>query len=268
MIGPKSQGIIVFINICTILILLLVMFITVIIYRYQQKQNVYFKTLEELKIIHENEMLYSRLEIQEQTFQNISREIHDNIGQKLSLAKLHLNTLDISDQPKAILLINDSVNMISESIIDLSDISRSMSSEIILNNGLIKALEFEKGQLEKSGIYTIDLNVSGDTVFLEANKELLLFRIAQEALNNIIKHAGANAIVIRLHYHQNRLNFEVSDNGCGFVTNQINKEQSAGLINMAKRARMLQGNCSVISFPNTGTTIKIDIPLNNDHAYL
>ena len=166
MFSSSAQEIIVFIVACTILILLLITFITVIIYRYQQKQNAYYKNLKELKVAHENELLQSQLEIQEQTFQNISREIHDNIGQKLSLAKLNLNTLSFWDTNKAILQVNDSVNMISESINDLSDISRSMSSEIILNNGLVKALEIETTQLEKSGLFKITLKVSGNIILL------------------------------------------------------------------------------------------------------
>src|SRR3954468_3052481 len=122
-----NDGIIVFIIICSLLILLLITFITIIVYRYQQKQNAYYKNLEELKVKYENAMLQSQLEIQEQTFQNISREIHDNIGQKLSLAKLHLNTLNIGNTKEMSSQIDDSVNMIGEAISDLSDISRSMS---------------------------------------------------------------------------------------------------------------------------------------------
>lgn len=79
--------------IITLTFLLLGLFIFVIINLYQKKRVQYLKGIEELKLIHENDMLKSQVEIQEQTFQNISREIHDNIGQKLSLAKLYLNTL-------------------------------------------------------------------------------------------------------------------------------------------------------------------------------
>ena len=268
MFSSAAQEIIVFIVACTILILLLISFITVIVYRYQQKQNAYYKKLEELKITHENEMLQSQLEIQEQTFQNISREIHDNIGQKLSLAKLNLNTLIFSDTNRAMLQITDSVNMISDSINDLSDISRSMSSEIVLNNGLIKALEFEKKQLEKSALYKIDLYVTGEPVFLEADRELVLFRIAQEALNNIVKHATATTISIELHYDTNLLNFDISDNGKGFLPGQKDNERSTGLINMAKRANMLNGKCTVVSQPGIGTMVKIEIPLHKNNATL
>jgi len=162
-----KEDIVIFIIICTLLILLLVAFITLFIYKYQQKQNIYFKELTQLRITHENELLQSQLEIKEQTFQNISREIHDNIGQKLTLAKLHLNTLPLEKPEQLIKQVESSIQMIGESINDLSDISRSMNSEILLNNGLIHALEFEVAQMEKTGVYEINLFVTGDIIFLD-----------------------------------------------------------------------------------------------------
>ena len=127
-----TQGIIVFIAGISFLLILLISFIVAIVYKYQQKQNAYFKDIETLKAVHENTLLQSQLEIQEQTFQNISREIHDNIGQKLTLAKLHLNTLNFYNTTAAALQVTDSAVMIGEAINDLSNLSRSMSSEILL----------------------------------------------------------------------------------------------------------------------------------------
>ena len=83
--NPSTQGIIIFIAGITLFLLLLISFIVTIVYKYQQKQNAYFKEMEALNVSHQNALLQSRIEIQEQTFQNISREIHDNIGQKLTL---------------------------------------------------------------------------------------------------------------------------------------------------------------------------------------
>ena len=166
--NSSTESVVIFIILCCLLIIILVSFITIIVYRYQQKQNIYNKDMEELKVVHENEMLHSQVEIQEQTFENISREIHDNIGQKLTLAKLQLNTVNLNDGKHITERLHDAVSMISEAINDLSDISRSMSSEIILNNGLIKALEFEVGQLNKSSLYRIDLVVNGNPVFFDS----------------------------------------------------------------------------------------------------
>lgn len=231
-----------------------------VIYRYKQKQNIHYENLKELKIIHDNALLQSQLEMQEQTFQNISREIHDNIGQKLTLVKVYLNTISLADTNNASQRISDSVSMISKAISDLSDISRSLSSEIIVNYGLIKALEFETSQLEKTGVYNIFLSITGDTVFLDAHKDLILFRIVQEALNNIVKHAQATKINIHLHYTHQLLMLDIQDNGKGFVSNQYTIK-STGLINMTKRTHMLNGKIAINSQPGHGTAIKIEIPI-------
>ncbi len=259
MFNQDSQNIVVFVVVCTVFVLILITIVAIIVYRYQQKQIVYLDGIKNLKANHENEMLQSQLEIQEQTFEHISQEIHDNIGQKLTLAKLHLNTLDFSSRDGLENQVINSVRIIGEAINDLSDISRSMSPEIILNNGFVKALDYEVNQLNKPGIYNIRLSVTGEPVFMEAQKELLLFRIVQESLNNIVKHANASNINIVLHFTEHALKLEVTDNGKGFNPEQ--HQLGNGLGNIAKRTSLLNGHYAVRSCPGEGTSITIKIPL-------
>lgn len=266
MLKAPTEFIIVFIFISVLLMLALGIFMTIIVYRYQQRQNSYFRDIKSLKISHQNSLLQSQLEIQEQTFQNISREIHDNIGQKLTLAKLHLNTLAYDSKDEIISRVTDSVLMISEAITDLSDISRSMNSEILLNNGLIKALEFEAAQLLKSGKYKISFSATGNPVFLDSNTELLLFRIAQEAVANIIKHADATVITILLHYDNTLLTMAITDNGKGFRLDE--NHFGTGLSNMKKRADTLKASLAISSSPNGCTEIKIEIPLYEKNIHI
>lgn len=260
MYNSSEQGIIVFVAIASALILAMAVFISYIIYRYQQKQNKYYNELENLKIMHENDILQSQIEIQEQTFQHISKEIHDNIGQKLTLAKLHLNTLYLANEKRTDSQIKDAVTMISESIIGLRDISRSLSSESILNNGLEKALEYEFEHLQRSGLYAISFEVTGKTIFLNGQHELVLFRIVQEAINNIIKHAQASKIDILLHFEVHELSLQIKDNGRGFST-EHNHPCGNGISNMKRRAITLNGIIEISSAPGTGTCINIKIPV-------
>ena len=259
MYNPSTQGIIIFIVSVSFLLLLLILFIITIVFRYQQKQNAYYREMEELKISYESAMLESQLEIQEETFQNISREIHDNIGQKLSLAKLYLNTINSKDNYMIGQKIENTIALIGDSLIELSDISRSMSSEIVLSEGLIKALQMECSQLLKAGLFKIDFSVYGEIEFLEAKKELVLFRIAQEALNNIVKHSAAKNISFRLCYNNPMLCMNIEDDGNGFDFDIVAKN-GMGLIHMKKRAETINGTCQVISKPNCGTKIRIEIP--------
>lgn len=257
--NPSTQGIIILIAGICFIVLLFICFIVSIVYKYQQKQNAHLKDIEAIKVSHQNTLLQSQLEIQEQTFQNISREIHDNIGQKLTLAKLHLNTFDTEDRNKATRQVQDSIHIIGDVIKDLSDLSHSLSSEIILNNGIIKALEYEEDQLRKSGLYEIHFTTSGNPVYLESNTELVLFRIVQEVLNNIVKHASASVIRIHLHYHEACLSIKINDNGRGFQVPENMK--GTGLQNIKKRTSLLNGDLQISSNENTGTEIQIKIPL-------
>src|SRR4030095_11363053 len=110
----------------TIIILIAVCFIAAILISYQKRQFYYLKEMDRLKISYEKDILRMHLEIQEQTFENISQEIHDNIGQVLTLAKFHLNSIDIGDRGKTAGQIDNSVKLLTEAITDLSDISRSL----------------------------------------------------------------------------------------------------------------------------------------------
>lgn len=257
MFNQSTQSIIIFTVSVVILLLFFCIFIVNILYRFQQKKNQYYKELDTLKIKHENALLKSQLEMQENTFQKISTEIHDNIGQKLSLAKLYLNTISDPEIIFSVPQIKDSVEIISEVINDLSDIAHSLSSDIILNEGLVKGVELEVKQLKKTCVYDIDLAITGDSVFFEFEKELILFRIVQEALQNIMKHSEASAINIRLHYNSTQLTMVIKDNGKGFVIDE--KRKGVGLINIQRRTSILKGDFSIQSGA-AGTEIIITIP--------
>jgi two-component system, NarL family, sensor kinase len=261
MLNQSIQSLIVF-TICIVLLLVLFCaFIVTIIYRYQQKQNTYFKELEELKVKHENDLLKAQLEMQEYTFGNISREIHDNIGQKLSLAKLYLNTIPHSTGNPQPMQVSSTVEIISDVINELSDLARSMSSEVILNNGLIKGIEFEVAQLQKSGIYEIALTINGNLVFLDSEKELILFRIIQESLHNIMKHAEATKIGICLNYNCTSLSLNINDNGRGFIKDK--KNEGSGLVNIRRRTAVLGGDF-LINTGHGGTHLTITLPINQN----
>ena len=257
---PESSILVLLIVFVTMLVVFGV-FIVTIIYRYQKKQIAYFKEFEELKVKHHNTLLQSQLEVQEQTFQHIAREIHDNIGQKLTLAKLYLNTLSFVDMETVRSSVLDSLCLITESICSLSDISRSMGTEVLLNNGLVKGIELELEKLDKTGLYKCDFSISGTEVFLNANAEILIFRIMQECLNNFVKHATGEAISVHLVYLDSHLELIIKDNGKGFDTER--RSEGSGLLNMKKRATMLNGTF-IIESSNKGSVITIKIPINEN----
>jgi signal transduction histidine kinase len=252
---PKSI-IVFFIVICSAIILLLSFFIIIFVRKYRQKQYVFQKEIELLKAEQDNAILQSSLEMQEQTFKNISKEIHDNIGQKLALAKLQLINLERTE----FVDVQPTVDIISNTISDLSDLSRTMSADLILANGFVHAVELEAGQLNKTGAFKLAYKAEGEIVFLDGKKELVLFRIIQEAIQNIIKHAQATAVSILLHYKALQLEIIVADNGRGF---NENSPKGQGLTNMKARAELLGGSFQILH-AEPGTILKIIIPINGN----
>jgi signal transduction histidine kinase len=247
----------------TAIIVVMAGFVITIVLLYRKKQITHLQSIENMKSEYEKTILNTQLEIQEQTFINISREIHDNIGMSLSLAKLNLNTLKSADADTADEQISSSIGLISKAISDLSDISKGMNADFITEYGLINAVEQEISRVKNTKIYTVSFDVEGEPIFMSSQKELIIFRIIQEALNNILKHAQAKNIAILLNYKEGYLALQISDDGIGFSTEKSvilkNSGKGTGLINMKNRALLLGGTWNIES-TNKGTAIYLTVP--------
>ena len=252
--------IVLFLVASTLLILFMAGFIVTILYLYRRKQLAYFKTIEELKFDYEKSLLHTQLEIQEQTLQHISREIHDNISLSLTLAKLNLNTFDWSCVSRARNQINCSLEQVSKAITDLSYLSKGLNSELIVNQGLLEVLKSEADRLKELNLFQLTYTITGTAVFMDSQTELVIFRIIQEAFNNIIKHAKATIVKLSLHYDIDQLKILITDNGRGFRNDSETNKSGAGLSNMNKRAKILNGKTIIQSKPQSGTSVYINIP--------
>lgn len=261
--APKND-IILFVIVTTVILLFLLSFIAAVLFLYQKKSILYYKQLEDVKNNYEKNLLQTQLEIQEQTFQDIGREIHDNIGLSLTLAKLQLNTIDYAIAQKITENIDSSIDLISKAINDLSDISKSLNSEAIKTHGLYNTLKAETEKISRSGKLNVEFTEKGDIVFLDSNKELILYRIAQEALNNVLKHGNASCIRIKLVYGTIHVSLSIEDNGTGFDQNEVDKYRTGkmhtGLNNIRTRTKTLNGICEIKSSPGNGTVISITAP--------
>ena len=258
----ERNTIIISIAITSIFILVLITFIAFIILQFHRRQIANQKGIESLKSNFEKTLLSTQLEIQEQTFHNISREIHDNIGLSLTLAKLNLNTIYWNNLGQAKEKVFSSTDLISKAIEDLSFISKTLHTDYIKENGLLNALDMEICKIRKLGIFVIQFDVTGLPVYMTTQKELVIFRIIQEVLNNSIKHAQATQLRLILNYQQDRVLIEISDNGTGFeysVTDQQVKK-GTGLMNIINRASFIEGFCKVNSKIGVGTVIQMQIP--------
>jgi signal transduction histidine kinase len=220
------------------------------------------RLIQNLKNEFEKDILQAQIEIQEQTFAEISRDVHDNINLTLTLAKLKLNTVE-----KKLPDLNDPIFLISKAINDLSDLSRSMNSDIIKDCGLLSALSIEVSRIKKLETLNVILEIQGTPVFLESQRELYIFRIIQEALHNTLKHAKAKSVLIQMNFSPTLLKIEIKDDGQGIPGNlkntNVGSYPTSGFRNMQKRMALLKGNFSVSSEQGKGTKLLLTLPILN-----
>jgi len=144
-------------------------------------------------------------------------------------------------------------------------LSRRLDSDIIRQEGLYKAVSEYIDQLRKSVTKEIIFKTQGMPDHLTLEKELILFRILQEAINNILKHADASRITVNLNFSNEQLQLEITDNGKGFILAEVSgqSDTGAGLKNIQKRIRMINGFFSMETEPGKGTRINIRLPIQS-----
>jgi signal transduction histidine kinase len=258
----ESGHIGIFIITAIFLVLIMGGFIILMLFLHNRKQLKNKKVLENLKSEFDKDLLQVQIEIQENTFMEISREIHDNINLALTVAKLNLNILEGKGQD-----LKEPIQIISKVITDLTDLSRSINSDVIKECGLLTALSLEFERINKLEKLRIHFQIGGNPLFLDAKKELYIFRIVQEALNNILKHSKASNVAIRMHYEIETLEINIQDDGCGFDKKNLLRKNgmypSFGFRNMEKRVELLQGQLYVKTAPGMGTHLKLILPIKN-----
>jgi len=247
------------IYVITFFLIIVAVGLIMLVLLHQKRQLQYLKEREQLQASFEKEILESKLEIQEQTLKNISQEIHDNIGQMLSLIKLHINTLNCNE-PALQGKIKTTSDLVSNVMQSLRDLSQTMHSDTITEKGLVGAIEYECELMKRSGAFTTALTVDGDPYDLPDQKELILFRIFQEVINNVIKHAQASLIDVYVSFNPDKLILQIKDNGKGFDLNSISNHGS-GIRNMKNRSQLIGATYYIESQPGKGTSIKVELPV-------
>jgi PAS domain S-box-containing protein len=192
----------------------------------------------------------------------ISREIHDQIGQSLTALKLDLNWMDkyIKEiNPEAAAKLQDMIELVTGTIKDVQRISSDLRPGILDDLGLAAAIEWYCDEFEKrTGIrcsVTLD-----DSIFGDPQKNLIFFRVLQEALTNVIRHANASSVTIKLHHTQKGITLAIMDNGIGITREKVESAKSLGLIGIRERIRQFGGKVGISSEKGQGTKLTVFIP--------
>lgn len=196
---------------------------------------------------------------QEKERAEIGRELHDNINQILTTTKMYLDIAITEEEIREELMVKSHEN-ISSAIEEIRILSKSLVPPSLGDIGLKEAISEMINNLRISQKMDIRLRTNGlAKVAIPDNIELMVFRIVQEQMNNILKHAHATEAEIKLNINKNELSVVISDNGAGFDTRKRGK--GIGLTNITSRAELHQGNVEIISSPGNGCTLKIAIPI-------
>lgn len=243
-------------------LLLILIFFFLLFFQYHKRRLYHATELHRVRQEYDQALMQSQLEIQEQTFKVIAQEIHDNIGQTLSLAKLNLNTLNLDQQERALTKVADAKELVGKAIQDLRDLSRTLNTDHIAALGLVRAIDNELHLLQKSGVVQTVMDVKGTVVKADPQKELILFRIVQEAIHNVIKHAQATTVAVTAAYEGSHLKLSIADDGRGFDGGD-GRSDGSGLTNMRSRSKVIGAELHIDSRAGKGTNITIQLPINS-----
>lgn len=241
--------------------ILFIVGIFVFIRQYKLKKKEHLSMLNSQTETHQKELLATQVEIQQQTMQHIGREIHDNIGQKLTLASLYTQQLAFENKLPGIKEKMDNIStIINESLEELRELSKSLTDNSIAKKTIAKLLNAEYQKIKALQICKIDFSCPDKTIELSYELKAILVRITQEFIQNSIKHSKCSVLKINLVSQEKKILLYLSDNGIGFDSDKF-YANGIGLSNMKKRTELLGGIFTLKSTPKTGTELQIEIPL-------
>lgn len=251
----ESQGaeglivaIIVLFSLCVILVLLFTIF--------QKKKNVLLLKQAEDKKQFEKEISESQVEIREQILRNISWELHDNIGQLLTLAKIQLQS--ISEHPNNANELKENLTTI---LSEVRSLSKVINPDFISNIKLEDAIELEIKRFNRLNYITSSFTVEGEHFNIDSKSEIIIFRVLQEFFSNTIKHSKASVLNVSLRYLENSIQIFAEDNGVGFDVDTI-CQNGIGLSTMKKRGALINADITIDSAINKGTRLSINYNQN------
>jgi signal transduction histidine kinase len=233
-------------------------------------QDVTDREVKDLEIQQMNQQLRalasSLQNIREEERAEIAREIHDDLGQQLTAITLDTSWVGrrVQGQEEMHKRIDDILSMLNDAMHSIRRISTRLRPSVLDDLGLIEALKWQIRDFQKRYGIPVELEYMENLPPLAPRTVTGLFRIFQETLTNIVRHAKATAVTasLRVEYPSGRVILHIADNGQGFEPDTVKSKKTLGLLGMKERALMMGGICEISSRPGEGTTILIAIPVD------
>lgn len=241
--------------------LLVAIGIIILILVYQKKQLRFIFEKKELEGQYKQEILKSRIEAQEETLNNVSREIHDNVGQLVSSAKMLVGVAE-RKLPNVGDTLEQADQALSKAIQELRALSKSLNTQWLEQFNFFENLQEESHRINATGTLTMTIDCSVE-LDMPKERQLILFRMVQEAFQNSFKHGAATHIHMKAEQQEAKLVITIADNGKGFDVTDSSKH-GFGIMNMKHRVSLIGGQAQWKS-DHSGTLVTIEIPHLHEH---
>ncbi len=236
--------------VATTILLLLLVVVAVLFSVFMKRKNTLLIEKEQTKKKFEREIAETQIEIREETLRNISWELHDNIGQLLTLAKIQ--TQNSGGNQKEL---DEAAETIGKGLTEIRALSKLINPEALKNMSLPEALNLELERFNRMAYLKPSLEISGIPIIINKKIETIIFRILQEFFTNTIKHSKASNLNVKLLYKKDTLKITLKDNGIGFNYLKARAKNGIGLTNIESRAKLIGATVQYSSAIGKGTTL-------------
>lgn len=231
---------------------------------YKRSQLKQKSVLQQAILIQQEMATKAILEAEENERQRIAKDLHDGVGQMMSVAKMNLSALENDLQfsgEKEKSSLAKIISLVDDSCKEVRAVSHNMMPNALFKSNLGEALQTFANQLEHPGL-RIQLHTEGLDKKINSNVEIVLYRVIQECVNNVIKHANASVLDISVIKDEDGISATIEDNGQGFDNSSENFTNGIGIKNIKSRIQFLKGTVEFISAPRTGTLVSLHISSN------
>ena len=231
------------------------------------EQDKELETQKNLTLLKEQELttINAMVDGQEKERKRIAEDLHDNLGSVLATLKLHFENLKMNREKKKInqeTLFDKTENLIDEAYLKVRRIAHAKNAGVIANQGLLTAIQMMAEKISSADKVKIEVVDFGLDKRLENSLEITIFRIIQELLTNIMKHAEAKNATINISLYDKNLNIIIEDDGKGFDLKKVNLKNGMGISSIKTRVEHLKGTFEVDATIGKGSSIIIDIPID------
>lgn len=245
-------------------IVLFTLLLTVfILFSFFQKKKTKFLTDKLVaELLFQSELTQSKIEIKEQTLTDVGRELHDNIGQILSVALMQMNIITERKEQCSHKELKNLKELVNKSLNEIRVLSKSLNGELFLDTNFIKAISDDLNRIKAFKKIDCKIDIVGEIIEINNQHQTIIYRMLQESISNILRHSHSNIIIITILFTKNSCKIEVIDKGKGF--DFVNCVKGSGLSNIKTRAELIDASFNIIS-DNNGTILKIDYPFKEEN---